>query len=572
LKQWKDCLRGYWFYAILAPLTVIVEVVLELLIPRVMARIIDDAIPASDLSLVLRLGALMVGMAILSLIFGVLSGRFASVASVGFASNLRKKLFYKIQELSFSNLDRFSTASLVTRLTTDVTNTQNAFMLMVRIMFRAPCMMIFAAIMAFTINPDLFSMFYVAVPILVITLVVVMSQARPRFTEMMRRYDGLNSSVQENLTGIRVVKAYVREDHESQKFRDASEKLRLAQLRAENLIVITMPMMMFVMYGCMVAVSWMGGQDIIHGTMTTGDLMSYISYIMQILMSLMMVAMIFVQIVLSRASFQRIREVLDEQSSITDDDADPALVPANGDIDFENVTFAYKKTPVLHDVNLHIPSGQMVGIIGATGSAKSSLVQLIARLYDVTEGKICVAGHDVRDYSLHNLRNNVAMVLQKNVLFSGTIADNLRWGNENATDEELREVCRAAQADDFISSFPDGYNTDLGQGGVNLSGGQKQRLCIARALLKKPKILILDDSTSAVDTATDARLRAALRRDRGDVTTIIIAQRIASVQDADQIIVLDDGRVVDRGTHQELLARNEIYRQMYTSQTKEAAE
>ena len=572
MKQWKDCLRGYWFYAILAPLTVIVEVMLELLIPRVMARIIDDAIPASDLSLVLRLGALMVGMAILSLIFGVLSGRFASVASVGFASNLRKKLFYKIQELSFSNLDRFSTASLVTRLTTDITNTQNAFMLMVRIMFRAPCMMIFAAIMAFTINPDLFSMFYVAVPILVITLIVVMSQARPRFTEMMRRYDGLNSSVQENLTGIRVVKAYVREDHESQKFRDASEKLRLAQLRAENLIVITMPMMMFVMYGCMVAVSWMGGQDIIHGTMTTGDLMSYISYIMQILMSLMMVAMIFVQIVLSRASFQRIREVLDEQSSITDDDADPALVPANGDIDFENVTFAYKKTPVLHDVNLHIPSGQMVGIIGATGSAKSSLVQLIARLYDVTEGKICVAGHDVRDYSLHNLRNNVAMVLQKNVLFSGTIADNLRWGNENATDGELREVCRAAQADDFISSFPDGYNTDLGQGGVNLSGGQKQRLCIARALLKKPKILILDDSTSAVDTATDARLRAALRRDRGDVTTIIIAQRIASVQDADQIIVLDDGRVVDRGTHQELLARNEIYRQMYTSQTKEAAE
>ncbi len=572
MKQWKDCLRGYWFYAILAPLTVIVEVALELLIPRVMARIIDEAIPVSDLSLVLRLGAVMVGMALLSLFFGVISGRFASVASVGFAANLRQKLFHKIQELSFSNLDRFSTASLVTRLTTDVTNTQNAFMMMVRIMFRAPCMMIFAAIMAFTINPDLFSMFYIAVPVLAITLAIVMSQAHPRFTEMMRRYDGLNASVQENLTGIRVVKAYVREDHESQKFRDASEKLRQAQLRAENLIVITMPMMMLVMYGCMVAVSWMGGQDIIHGTMTTGDLMSYISYIMQILMSLMMVAMIFVQIVLSRASFQRIREVLDEQSSITDEGADPTLVPANGDIDFEDVSFAYKKTPVLHDVNLHIPSGQMVGIIGATGAAKSSLVQLIARLYDATQGTVRVAGHDVRDYTLHHLRNNVAMVLQKNVLFSGTIADNLRWGDENATDEELREVCRAAQADDFISSFPDGYNTDLGQGGVNLSGGQKQRLCIARALLKKPKILILDDSTSAVDTATDARLRAALRRDRGDVTTIIIAQRIASVQDADQIIVLDDGRVVDRGTHQELLARNEIYRQMYTSQTKEAAE
>ena len=570
MKSFKDCLRGYWLCAILAPLTVVAEVAMELLIPRVMARLIDEGIPNQNMALVLRLGGTMVIMALVSLAFGVLSGRFASKASVGFASNLRSKLFHKIQDFSFRNLDKFSTASLVTRLTTDVTNTQNAFMMMIRIMFRAPCMLIFAAIMAYSINPDLFSMFYVAVPILAVTFAIVMSQAFPRFSEMMRRYDGLNASVQENLSGIRVVKAYVREDHESKKFADASEALRKSQVRAENLIVVAMPMMMLVMYGCMIAVSWFGGQDIIGGSMTTGDLMSYISYIMQILMSLMMVAMITVQLVLSRASMRRIREVLEEKSTVTDENANPSLIPENGAIDFDGVSFAYSKQNVLSGIDLHIKSGQMVGIVGATGSAKTSLVQLIPRLYDATEGSVRVAGHDVREYTLENLRQNVAMVLQKNVLFSGTIRDNLKWGDKNATDEEITAACRAAQADDFIRSFPDGYDTDLGQGGVNLSGGQKQRLCIARALLKRPKVLIMDDSTSAVDTATDAALRAALRRERGDVTTIIIAQRIASVCDADQIVVLDDGKIADCGTHDELVERCTIYREMVQSQTKEA--
>jgi len=569
LKELYQCTKGYRLYAILAPLTIILEVVLELLIPRVMAKIIDVAIPAQDMSLILRLGGTMVLMALASLAFGVLSGRFASVASVGFASNLRGKLYHKLQDFSFSNIDKFSTASLVTRLTTDVTNAQNAFMMTIRIMFRAPCMLIFACILAFRINSDLFAMFYVAVPILALTLVIVMTQAFPRFQKMLRHYDDLNASVQENLAGIRVVKAYVREDHENEKFARAAAILRDNQVRAENLLIITMPVMMFVMYGCMIAVSWFGGIDVIEGAMQTGDLMNYTSYIMQILSSLMMVAMIFVSLVMSRASISRILEVLREVPTIDDTDADPTLEVTDGSIDFENVSFAYNKTNVLHDVNLHIASGQMVGIVGATGSAKSSLVQLIPRLYDATGGSVCVAGHDVKDYPLHTLRNAVSMVLQKNVLFSGTIEENLRWGDADATMEEIEAACRAACAHDFITSFPDGYQTDLGQGGVNLSGGQKQRLCIARALLKKPKVLILDDSTSAVDTATDASIRAALRRERGDVTTIIIAQRIASVQDADQIIVLDDGQVTAVGNHAQLLETSPIYLEMYTSQTKE---
>ena len=569
MKKYLDCLKGYWAYTILAPVMIMLEVALELLIPRVMSRIIDSAIPSRNMLLILKFGGIMIALALLSLVFGVLSGRFASIASVGFASRLRAKLFRKLQEFSFANLDKFSTASLVTRLTTDVTNTQNAFMMMIRIMFRAPFMMIFACVMAVQINRSLFRIFYAALPILLITIVIVMVKGYPRFTQMLNRYDSLNASVQENLTGIRVVKAYVREDYEAAKFADASADLRDTMIRAEKLVVSAMPVLTLVMNASLIAVSWLGGRQIIAGNMTTGELMSYNSYIMQILLSLMMVAMIFVSLVLSRASFRRIGEVLTEESTVTDKGADPGIAPADGTVDFDHVSFSYAQTPVLRDVTLHISSGQMVGIIGPTGSSKSSLVQLIPRLYDVTEGSVRVAGQDVRAYALHPLRDAVAMVLQKNVLFSGTIRENLLWGDPDATDEEIIAACKAAQADEFITSFPDGYETYLEQGGVNLSGGQKQRLCIARALLKHPKILILDDSTSAVDTATDSRIRSALRSQHRDITTIVIAQRIASVQDADQIIVLDDGVVQDTGTHEQLLQRNAIYREMFESQVKE---
>lgn len=569
MKKYLDCLKGYWVYTILAPVMIMLEVALELLIPRVMSRIIDSAIPSRDMVLILKFGGIMIALALLSLVFGVLSGRFASIASVGFASRLRAKLFCKLQEFSFANLDRFSTASLVTRLTTDVTNTQNAFMMMIRIMFRAPFMMIFACVMAVQINRSLFRIFYAALPILLVTAVIVIIKGYPRFMQMLNRYDSLNASVQENLTGIRVVKAYVREDYEISKFASASADLRDTMIRAEKLVVSAMPVLTLVMNASLIAVSWLGGRQIIAGNMTVGELMSYNSYIMQILLSLLMVAMIFVSLVLSRASFRRIGEVLTEESTVSDKDADPDIAPEDGTVDFEHVSFSYAQTPVLRDVCLHIPSGQMVGIIGPTGSSKSSLVQLIPRLYDATEGCVRVGGQDVRRYALHPLRNAVAMVLQKNVLFSGTIRENLLWGDPDATDEEIAAACRAAQADDFITSFPEGYDTYLEQGGVNLSGGQKQRLCIARALLKHPRILILDDSTSAVDTATDSRIRSALRSQHGDITTIVIAQRIASVQDADQIIVLDDGEVQDTGTHEQLLQRNTIYREMYESQVKE---
>ena len=569
MKKYLDCLKGYWVYTILAPVMIMLEVALELLIPRVMSRIIDSAIPSRDMVLILKFGGIMIALALLSLVFGVLSGRFASIASVGFASRLRAKLFCKLQEFSFANLDRFSTASLVTRLTTDVTNTQNAFMMMIRIMFRAPFMMIFACVMAVQINRSLFRIFYAALPILLVTAVIVIIKGYPRFMQMLNRYDSLNASVQENLTGIRVVKAYVREDYEISKFASASADLRDTMIRAEKLVVSAMPVLTLVMNASLIAVSWLGGRQIIAGNMTVGELMSYNSYIMQILLSLLMVAMIFVSLVLSRASFRRIGEVLTEESTVSDKDADPDIAPEDGTVDFEHVSFSYAQTPVLRDVCLHIPSGQMVGIIGPTGSSKSSLVQLIPRLYDATEGCVRVGGQDVRRYALHPLRNVVAMVLQKNVLFSGTIRENLLWGDPDATDEEIAAACRAAQADDFITSFPEGYDTYLEQGGVNLSGGQKQRLCIARALLKHPRILILDDSTSAVDTATDSRIRSALRSQHGDITTIVIAQRIASVQDADQIIVLDDGEVQDTGTHEQLLQRNTIYREMYESQVKE---
>ena len=500
-------------------------------------------------------------------------GHFAAVASSGFAKNIRNKLFDKIQDFSFANVDRFSTASLVTRLTTDVTNTQNAFANIIRGMIRGPLMLICAVIMAVSINAELSLIFLIAVPILGGALAVIAVKAYPRFQRMLDQYDSMNASVQEDLIGIRVVKAFVRGDHESEKFRQAATKLQQAQKKAEKLLIVNMPLMNFVVYACMIAVSWFGGLKIIAGDMLTGQFFSFLSYLMQTLTSLMMISMNFVGLVMARASVHRIIEVLDEPLDITDT-GNSDLQVADGSVDFENVSFSYAKNGdnlTLENIDLHIRSGETIGIIGGTGSAKTTLVQLIPRLYDVYSGSLKVGGRDVREYPLENLRNAVAMVLQKNVLFSGTIKENLRWGDENATDEQIEEACRAAQAHDFVESFPDGYDTDLGQGGVNVSGGQKQRLCIARALLKKPKIIILDDSTSAVDTATDGKIRQALREKLSGTTTFIIAQRVTSVQDADRIIVLNDGKIDAVGTHEELLATNEIYREVYESQQKGVA-
>lgn len=574
LKKLLPCLGSYKKYALLTPILVIGEVILEIFIPLIMAKIIDVGIGNGDTGYVIKMGALMVLMATFALLFGALSGRFAAVSSMGFAKGLRKKLFDKVQEFSFANVDKFSTASLVTRLTTDVTSTQNAFMMMIRILVRAPIMLVSATIMSVTINARLAVIFLIAIPVLGMALYFIATNAYPRFKAMLKKYDSMNASVQENLAAVRVVKAFVREDYEKKKFEDAAAAIREAQIKAEKILICNMPIMQFVMYGCMIAISWFGGRMIIGGTMLTGELMSFISYVMQILMSLMMISFMFVMVVMSRASVFRIIEVIDEEIDIKDNNENPVLNIENGSIVFDNVSFSYSKNKdnlTLEDCSFEIKSGETIGIIGGTGSGKTSLVQLIPRLYDVLEGKILVGGHDVRDYQLDTLRNSVAVVLQKNVLFSGTIKENLRWGNENATDEEIEEACKAAQAHDFIVSFPQGYDTDLGQGGVNVSGGQKQRICIARALLKKPKIIILDDSTSAVDTATDSKIRQAFREKLSDTTAIIIAQRIASVCDADRIIVMDDGKIDAIGTHEELLASNSIYREVYESQRKGAA-
>ena len=493
---------------------------------------------------------------------------------MGFAKGLRKKLFDKVQEFSFANIDKFSTASLVTRLTADVTNTQHAFMMIIRMLVRAPIMLISATIMAIAINSELAVVFLAAVPILGIALYSIAVKAYPLFKTMLKRYDDMNASVQENLIAVRVVKAFVREDYEKKKFTDAANAVREAQIKAEKLLVSSMPIMQFVMYGCMVAITWFGGRMIIGGTLLTGELMSFISYVSQILISLMMISFAFVMIVMSRASVFRIIEIIDEEIDIKDDGKDSGLSVEDGSIVFENVSFSYSKNKdnlTLKNCSFEIKSGETIGIIGGTGSGKTSLVQLIPRLYDVMEGKVLVGGHDVRDLRLDTLRDEVAVVLQKNVLFSGTIKENLKWGNKNANDEEIEESCKAAQAHDFIISFPQGYDTVLGQGGVNVSGGQKQRLCIARALLKKPKIIILDDSTSAVDTATDSKIRQAFKEKLSDTTTIIIAQRIASVCDADRIIVMDEGIIDAIGTHEELLATNSIYREVYESQQKGVA-
>ena len=570
VKKLLKYVKGYWLFTVLAPLTIIGEVMLEVRIPMLMSDIVDTGVNGgAGLEYIFTKGLQMVIMALASLTCGALSARFASVAGMGFGANIRKALFGKIQDFSFANIDRFSTASLVTRLTTDVNTVQNTFMMVIRICVRAPVMFCMAIICAVQFNAKLSVVFAVVVPMLIVVLAVIVSMAFPLFKQMFRRYDDLNASVQENLIAVRVVKAFVRSEYEKKRFKKSNDALMNASVRAERLVIINNPVMMLCVYACIVVALWFGGGFVIEGSMKTGELMGFITYITQIMMSLMTISMIFVMIVTSKAAAARIIEVIEEIPDINDSNADALLEVEDGSIEMRNVCFKYNsgaEKNVLDNINLDIKSGETVGIIGGTGSAKTTLVQLIPRLYDVTQGELLVGGRNVREYKIKALRDSVAMVLQSNVLFSGTIAENLRWGDENATQEELEKVCKIAQAHDFIESFPDGYETDLGQGGVNLSGGQKQRLCIARALIKKPKILILDDSTSAVDTATDAKIREGFAANLGDVTTIIIAQRVSSISHADKIIVLDDGKIDAIGTHEELLENNEFYREVYTSQ------
>ena len=556
--------------SILTPIFTALEVLMEVLLPYVTALIIDQGIQQSDFNKVLLYGGLMLVMAGLSLTFGALAGKYGASASSGLACNLRQAIYDNIQRFSFSNIDKFSTAGLITRMTTDVTNVQNAYQMCLRIAVRAPLMLVSSMVMSFIISPRLSSMFLIAIFFLAVVLGLIMIFATKVFNVMFKKYDALNASIQENVSAIRVVKAYVREEHEDEKFKKASGDIYNLSVKAESLLAFNGPVMMLVIYSCIILIAWVGAQLIVGGEMSTGNLTSLFSYVMSIMMSLMMLSMIIVMITMSLASIRRISEVLDEKSDLHNPE-NPIEIVENGSIDFDNVDFAYKHgsgNNTLSDINLHIRSGETVGIIGGTGSGKTSLVNLISRLYDVSSGSVRVGGHDVREYDMEALRNQVSVVLQKNVLFSGTILDNLRWGDENATEEECIAACRAACADEFIERFPDKYNTWIEQGGTNVSGGQKQRLCIARALLKKPKILILDDSTSAVDTATDAKIRKAFAESIPGTTKIIIAQRISSVQDADRILVLDNGRINAFDTHENLLAGNEIYREIYESQIK----
>lgn len=561
--------KKYWLNTFLSPFVMIGEVVMETLIPFLMAKIIDVGISSHNMTYVLRVGGIMVLCAVVSLCFGAGGARFGAVAALGFARNLRRNLFKKVQSFSFANVDHFSSASLVTRLTTDVTNVQNVYQMICRICFRAPFMLVAGTLMAFKINAELALVFIVAIPVLAVAVIGLSSAAYPRFSAMLKKYDKMNSIVQENLIAIRVVKAFVRGDYEDEKFENAAKDVRNAQVRAEKIVIALMPFMQVVVYVCIIWVLWFGGKMIVFGSMKAGELVSFLTYVIQILMSLMMIGMIFVNIVLSRASVNRICQVLDEVPDISNP-KNPVMTVTDGSVDFENVSFSYSKNKenfVLSDINLHINSGNVVGIIGGTGSSKTTLVSLIPRLYDAASGVVKLGGINVKDYDLKTLRDNVAVVLQKNVLFSGTIKENLKWGKKDASDEEIIAACKVSDADSFIQALPDGYETELGQGGVNLSGGQKQRLCIARALLKNPKILILDDSTSAVDTSTEKRIREALCSLHPEITKIIIAQRISSVKDSDIIFVLDDGKINGCGTHDELLKNNRIYKEVYESQS-----
>ena len=562
--------QQYKASTLLAPLFTVFEVLMEVLIPFVTASIIDKGIEAGNIRQVYFYGGIMLAMALLSLVFGVLAGRYAAKASSGLACNLRESIYEKVQTFSFSNIDKFSTAGLVTRMTTDVTNVQNAAQMILRVAVRAPLMLVCSMVMCFFISARLSMIFLAAILVLAAALISIMVRTTKVFNEVFRKYDDLNASVQENVSAIRVVKAFVREEYENSKFERAAGKLYTLFVKAESNLALNNPVMMLVVYGCILAISWFGARFIVAGSLTTGNLTSLFSYVMSVLMSLMMLSMVFVMITMSAASGRRIAEVLNEEPDMNGSDR-PETEVRDGRIDFNHVSFSYKHgsgEKVLRDINIHIRSGETVGIIGGTGCGKSSLVSLISRLYDVDEGSVCVGGRDVRDYDMEALRNQVAVVLQKNVLFSGTILDNLRWGKEDATEAECAEACRLACADEFIERFPDGYNTWIEQGGNNVSGGQKQRLCIARALLKKPKVLILDDSTSAVDTATDAKIREAFAKKIPGTTKLIVAQRISSVQEADRILVLDNGTVNGFDTHENLLQTNKIYREIYEAQSK----
>ena len=577
MKRLLQELKEYKASSIKAPLFMIGEVGLELSLPTLMAYVIDNGVMKGDMRTAVLMGLVMLVVAFLSLVCGALSAKNASYASAGFVKNLRKAMFENIQRFSFHNVDRYSTAGLITRLMTDTTNVQNAYMMILRMCVRAPMMLILAMVMTFTIHADLALYFLYALIFLAVALTLITVLSYPVFRRVFRKYDDLNASVQENITNMRVVKAYVKEEAETKKFKSASEKLYEMFCKAEKILVLNGPMMQLAMYACIMAIGWFGAQFVVGGSLTTGELMSMFTYTMQLLMSLMMLSMVFVMVSMSTASAKRIVEVLEETSDIHNP-AKPVYEIADGSIRFENVSFDYythefdkdEDDAVLRNINLEIASGETIGILGGTGSAKSTLVQLIPRLYDVQKGAVYVGGRNVKEYDLDTLRNEVAMVLQKNVLFSGTIKDNLRWGNDQASDEEMIRACRLAQADEFISRFPDGYDTYIEQGGSNVSGGQKQRLCIARALLKKPKILILDDSTSAVDTKTDALIRKAFREDIPDTTKLIISQRISSIEDADRIVVLNDGEIDGIGTHEELLASNAIYQEIYETQKKGA--
>jgi len=574
IKKLSRSIREYKKYSVLSPILVSGEVVMEVLIPTLMAKLIDYGITPGNMNYVLKMGLILLAASFASLFFGVEAGRVSSIASAGFAKNLRHDMYYNVQNFAFSNIDKFSTASIVTRLTTDVTNIQNAYMMIIRMAVRTPLMFVFSIIFAIRINMRLSLIFLAILPFIIAAAALLFSKVNPLFRRIFKTYDKLNSVVEENVRGIRVVKSYTREDHEISKFKSISQKIYFDFKRAEQTMAFAMPIMQIASYAGIILISWFGAEIIVNTAstdLTTGGLMSMFTYCTQILMSLIFLAVLFVQIVMSRTSAQRCVEILEEKTDIKEPET-PILTVKDGSIDFEDVCFSYSKNSerknALDHVSVHIGSGETVGIIGATGSSKSTFVQLIPRLYDASSGNVKVGGVNVKDYSLEVLRDNVSVVLQKNVLFSGTISDNIRWGDENAADEEVKKVCELAQADEFIEKFPDKYNTYIDQGGANVSGGQKQRLCIARALLKKPKILIMDDSTSAVDTATDAKIREAMRTEIPDTTKIIIAQRINSVQDADKIIVLDDGKISDVGTHEELLKRSAIYSEVYHSQLK----